>query len=112
MDPDYGIDEMKTWRSLLEESLTWSGAANLNKMDPYHRIVWEAWMPPFRACARQVNCKCDIQCNLCIYSKWTPRNFDPMIMALEFWMPVIPQWIFENILEQMILPRLQIEVEK
>lgn len=35
-----------------------------------------------------------------------------MIDFLEKWIPMIPGWILENILQQLILPRLQHDVEE
>lgn len=64
-------------------------------MDPYDRLVWEYWMPKFRS----------------IVSSWSPRNCNPVIDLLECWMPLLPTWIMDNILDQIILPRLQSEVE-
>lgn len=34
-----------------------------------------------------------------------------MIELLETWLPLLPGWILENLLDQLILPRLQAEVE-
>lgn len=34
-----------------------------------------------------------------------------MIELLETWMPVLPTWVMENILDQLVLPRLMQEVE-
>ncbi|CAM1297421.1 TFIP11 (predicted) [Pycnogonum litorale] len=64
--------------------------------DRYHRLVWEIWMPFVRKT---------------ITNTWSARDSDPLIEFLENWMPIIPQWITENILEQLALPRLQNEVD-
>ena len=42
---------------------------------------------------------------------WSPRDSDSLILLLETWQPVLPPWILNNILEQIVLPRLQAEVE-
>lgn len=34
-----------------------------------------------------------------------------MVEFLEVWVPILPQWILDNILQQTILPKLQLEVE-
>lgn len=66
-------------------------------MDPYDRLVWEIWMP----CLRRT------------IMKWSPRNCDPLIRLLDGWIScsLIPSWIVENIKHQLVLPRLQSEVE-
>ena len=64
-------------------------------MDPYDRLVWDCWMPKFRS----------------TISSWSPRICNPVIDLLECWMPLLPSWVMDNILDQMILPRLHKEVE-
>ena len=64
-------------------------------MDPYDRLVWEIWMPIFRRAV----------------TIWSPRQCDPLINILESWMPLLPIWILDNILDQLVLPRLQYEVD-
>lgn len=39
------------------------------------------------------------------------RACHPLIEVLETWLPVLPSWIMENILDQLVLPRLLQEVE-
>lgn len=48
----------------------------------------------------------------CFSSAWQCRKCEPMIDFLEKWIPMIPGWILENILQQLILPRLQHDVEE
>lgn len=64
-------------------------------MDPYDRLVWEVWMPKLRV----------------VVTTWSPRLCEPMVQLLESWCPVLPGWILENILDQLILPKLQAEQE-
>lgn len=64
-------------------------------MDPYHRLVWEAWMPSVRRAI----------------TDWNPRNPDPLINFLETWRPLIPLWIINNLLEQWIVHKIKNEVE-
>ena len=64
-------------------------------MDPYDRLVWEVWMPRLRS----------------LVLGWSPRMCDPMVALLEAWSPLLPGWVLENILDQLILPRIQAEQE-
>jgi tuftelin-interacting protein 11 len=43
--------------------------------------------------------------------KWNPRDFQPIISMLEAWQCALPPWIMDNILDQLVLPRLLTEVE-
>lgn len=57
-------------------------------------MLWEVWLPFVRASV----------------TRWQPRNCGPMVDFLESWAPILPIWILENILEQLIFPKLQREV--
>ncbi|KAL3242180.1 hypothetical protein MRX96_047801 [Rhipicephalus microplus] len=84
------------WRDLLEiyGSRT-HDHRNAPEDDPYHYLVWETWMPPVRQAILD----------------WSPRECDPLIELLETWMPLLPRWMLENILDQFVLMKLQTEVE-
>lgn len=58
------------------------------------RLIWEVWVPVMRSCV----------------SQWQPRNVGPMVDCVECWAPVLPLWILDHVLEQLIFPRLQREV--
>lgn len=45
-----------------------------------------------------------------IVSQWQPRNCEPMVDFLDSWVHIIPVWILENILDQLVFPKLQKEV--
>lgn len=94
---DAHVDLFCTWKDLLLDT---SGSRMHDHRDnpqddPYHYLVWETWMPPVREAILA----------------WEPRECDPLIELLETWMPLLPRWIMENILEQFVLPKLQAEVE-
>ena len=50
-------------------------------------------------------------CNSSYSNKWSVRECDALLEVLEVWMPVLPSWILSNILEQLVFPKLQHEVE-
>ncbi len=66
-----------------------------SQLDPYHRFLWYAWMPTFR----------------CLVGQWNCKPAEPMIDLLESWKHILPNWIMENILDELILPKIQNEVE-
>lgn len=45
------------------------------------------------------------------FRNWNARNWSPIVELLDTWAPLLPAWIMSNILEQLVLPRLQAEVE-
>ncbi|EDO49456.1 predicted protein [Nematostella vectensis] len=101
IDGKYGLDVISTWKKLLQSdkpsafTLSQMSKQDTNSMDIYERLIWEVWMPYLRTAV----------------SIWNCRDSDPMIDLLEHWLPVLPPWIFDNIRDQLILPRLQGEVE-
>ena len=42
------------------------------------------------------------------FSSWHCRNYDAMLKVINNWAPILPQWITDNIKQQLILPRLQV----
>lgn len=57
------------------------------------RLLWEVWLPVMRSSV----------------SGWQPRSVGPMVDCVEVWAPLLPGWITEHLLEQLVLPRLQRE---
>ena len=80
------------WRSLLE---TRPGHAKENVLEPYDGLVWNSWMPALRG----------------LIGQWPCKEAEPMVDLLDRWEPLVPEWIMENILDQLIMPRIQSEVE-
>ncbi|XP_046846613.1 tuftelin-interacting protein 11-like [Xenia sp. Carnegie-2017] len=99
--PGYGLEVVKRWKKLLEgdkpKSFCLSSGPSLdpNSMDTYERLIWEIWMPIIRT-------------NI---SVWNPRNCNGLVVLLENWLPLLPSWVYDNILNQILLPRLQAAVE-
>uniref|UniRef100_A0A3B4BE34 Tuftelin-interacting protein 11 n=1 Tax=Periophthalmus magnuspinnatus TaxID=409849 RepID=A0A3B4BE34_9GOBI len=92
-DSTYCLEDIGQWRAILETRNIHSNTPDSN-MDPYH-LLWEVWIPVMRTCV----------------SKWPPRNVGPMVDCIEVWAPLLPQWILDYVLEQLILPHLQREVD-
>jgi len=46
-----------------------------------------------------------------LVSEWSVRDPDALLEVLEAWFPLLTAWMQCNILEQLILPKLQNEVE-
>ncbi|KAG8199464.1 hypothetical protein JTE90_000329 [Oedothorax gibbosus] len=90
------IDIFQDWRALLECGGPISGGRGVEQeLQPYHRLVWDVWMPPVRKAILN----------------WNARNWNQLVELLEAWTPLLPPWVMDNILEQLVLPKLQKEVE-
>ena len=63
----------------------------------YEMILWDIWMPIVRH-------------HILLWP--SIRQCDEIISFLESWRLLVPDWLFDNILEQIIIPSLQKEVEE
>ncbi|CAF1091177.1 unnamed protein product [Rotaria magnacalcarata] len=93
------IELFSKWKGILEDDIIDLSIDHSNQsketMDPYHRLIWDVWMPFLRKSILE----------------WNPRQPDHLIDFIEQWAPYLPQWIFDNILDQLIFPVLNREVE-
>ncbi|KAJ1520703.1 hypothetical protein ONE63_003802 [Megalurothrips usitatus] len=96
LQPTSFLSMFKRWKRILEGDNSTAYSASIAIRDPYHRLVWEVWMPIVRQYINSWNC----------------RDCIPLISLLEEWMPLLPGWIMEHILDQQILPRLTLAVEE
>ncbi|XP_012225804.1 tuftelin-interacting protein 11 [Linepithema humile] len=94
MQPKQPIKLFQQWKSILESGI--STTLQTQTMQPYDQLVWNAWMPSIRGAIQQ----------------WTCRQPDPLIELIEYWIPLLPSWILENILDLLVLPKLTLEVEE
>jgi len=98
-DPNFGVKEMQRWKKLLEldvSALSLQQNNESDQTDVYQHLVWNVCMPKIRASVMT----------------WQPRNCDVMLTLIEAWLPILPGWILQNILAQLVKPRIQTEVEK
>ncbi|KAL3882583.1 hypothetical protein ACJMK2_028913 [Sinanodonta woodiana] len=91
----FGVNTMKEWQFILGTVNQQFGGQDTTNMDVYQRLIWDVWLPFVRR----------------TILTWNVRMCDPLIELLETWMPQLPPWILENILNQLVLPRLLQEVE-
>ncbi|KAJ6647494.1 Septin-interacting protein 1 [Pseudolycoriella hygida] len=87
-EPTKHIDLLKKWRRILG---FYQVQQSTNVFDPYATLVWSGVMPNIRAAV----------------SAWNPRIHQPMAALLDAWAPLLPSFTLDNILEQLILPRIQ-----
>jgi len=85
------------WKDILDDEslqpMTQPGPEDV--MPSYHTLVWEAWIPMVRLAIQ----------------RWQSRMPDSLVGFLELWRPLIPHWIMQYVLQQLVLIRLQAEVE-
>ncbi len=126
-DSSQGVKAFMVWKDLLEDPNR-RYSQSQNNMDPYDRLIWDVWMPHIRTSITYVTCSIpnnirEVSSDPCPASqsqnfrmlfsrtKWSARDCESLIEILEVWLPVLPTWIMGNVLEQLVLPKLQQEVE-
>ncbi|KAI9591953.1 GC-rich sequence DNA-binding factor-like protein-domain-containing protein [Syncephalis fuscata] len=61
-------------------------------MTAYESMFYHYWLPRIRST---------------LNNEWDPHNSDPAVMLFEQWKDLLPQFIFDNICHQVILPKLR-----
>ncbi|KAE9555814.1 hypothetical protein FO519_001028 [Halicephalobus sp. NKZ332] len=99
---DHGMNLIKEWREVLQgesREMKRSFDRHKNELDAlpaFDRCLWEAWMPAIRQAALKWDVKMDS---------------DRMLDVVLTWMPILPDWIVDNLLEQVIAPRIKEQVD-
>ncbi|XKL60152.1 hypothetical protein PGB90_001168 [Kerria lacca] len=93
-EPSKPIPEFIKWRNILfiDDS---TQTMNSYQLNPYNKLVWDAWVP----CVRIAT------------NTWECRQWSLMIDFIMNWIPLISNWILQNILQDMVLRRLQLQVD-
>ncbi|KAM8716623.1 hypothetical protein ACLKA7_003495 [Drosophila subpalustris] len=96
-EPTQPVQLVKRWRGILQpDGADVSEQQSRNIFDPYSSLIWAGVMPSFRACA----------------ASWQPKEHAPMAALLDAWAPLLPTWVLDSVLEQLVLPRLTIGVSE
>ena len=101
--PEYGTDVVEEWKEILQgegkekKHMFDRMKSEIDALPAFDRCIWESWMPVVRQTALRWNVKSQSQ---------------QMIHAILTWIPILPDWITDNLLEQIIVPRIKEEVEK
>ncbi len=82
-------------KDLLKDATLTDKKSHIN---PFHRIIWDTWMPSFRKNILEINLKNKEHCLKCVD-------------LINNWHKLLPGWIIENIFEQIIMPKLIQQVE-
>lgn len=61
-------------------------------MTPFESLLWTVWLPRVRSC---------------INNEWLPSDPQPAVRLYEAWSTFVPPFIRDNLLDQLILPKVQ-----
>jgi tuftelin-interacting protein 11 len=89
-DPTKHVEVFKKWAGILGYQKSFTTTA----FDPYPALVWSTVVPCFRRATND----------------WNPRVHQQMAALLDAWSELLPDWMLDNILEQIVLAKLTQEV--
>lgn len=80
-------------------------------MTPYESLMWNVWLPRLRSVIKYVLRVINLSSPLAhmVFSNsndWSPSDPSPLIHVLEAWSDLIPPFIFDNVMDQLIMPKL------
>lgn len=94
--------ELQTWEPLRDplrftvEIGAWRHALRIGTSDrimtPFESVLWNLWMPRIRSA---------------LTNTWDVNDPAPAVALVEAWRTLIPPFIYENILEQLVLPKVR-----
>lgn len=84
--PTKHVIVIKKWSELLDYSKTTSTTV----FEPYPALVWSTVIPCFRRAA----------------ADWNPKNHTQMAALLDAWSALLPEWMLDNVLDQIVLNKL------
>ncbi|KAG0749783.1 hypothetical protein G6F23_000755 [Rhizopus arrhizus] len=103
-NPSWGVLDIKRWKKLLlsndDDEAEWGwvkrGPTKQLVCTPYETMMNTIWLSKVRSA---------------INNQWDIHDPDPLIQLMDEWEPVLPRFIFENIIYQLILPKISRAVE-
>ncbi|CAO3644115.1 unnamed protein product [Mucor hiemalis] len=100
-EPNWGVIDVKRWKRLLtsnddeDAERGWTSSRQQQKSNlictPYETMMNTIWLSKVRSA---------------INNQWDIHDPDPIIQLMEEWEPVLPRFIYENIIYQLILPKI------
>ncbi|KAL4066017.1 GC-rich sequence DNA-binding factor-like protein-domain-containing protein [Scleroderma citrinum] len=89
-DPFGLVSTFQTWKKALKVNTT-DASQELVPMTPYESLLWNIWLPKVRTC---------------INNEWNPDEPAPAVKFYETWAPFLPPFVRDNLLDQLILPKV------
>lgn len=90
--PHVGATHLKQWLSILRPPLPTTKAKLPVAMTPYESLIWHLWMPSIRSA---------------LNNNFKPHHPSSALSLFETWHPLLPTFVFDNIVHQLLLPKLK-----
>ncbi|KIY51936.1 TFP11-domain-containing protein [Fistulina hepatica ATCC 64428] len=92
-DPTAFISTFRIWSQALRVRTEEEKPPETQKpMSPFESLLWNVWLPRVRSA---------------INNDWSPHDPQPVLKLYEAWCTFLPPFIRDNILDQLILPKVQ-----
>jgi tuftelin-interacting protein 11 len=78
-------------------------------MTPYESLVWNIWLPKVRSTIKYVHLSSSTEFLLTRLNRsndWSPLDPSPLIHVIEAWSDLLPQFVYDNVMDQLIIPKL------
>uniref|UniRef100_V5ESL4 G-patch domain-containing protein n=2 Tax=Kalmanozyma brasiliensis (strain GHG001) TaxID=1365824 RepID=V5ESL4_KALBG len=87
--PSFTTSYLRAWEPLLptQSSTTTSPPT----MTPHETLLWTLWLPRIRSALNE----------------WKPHHPSSAVTLLETWQPLLPRFIWDNLIDQLLLPSLR-----
>ena len=94
-EPHRHITQLQAWLPILQMQPATSDTTP-RPMTPWESVLWNVWMPTIRTT---------------LTNAWDVYDAAPAVGLVEAWRPVLPAFVLDNVLDQLILPKLERAVQ-
>ncbi|GAK64640.1 TFP11-domain-containing protein [Moesziomyces antarcticus] len=88
-EPQLIVSMLQAWAGMLHPQET-AGGKGKRVMTAWEALIWNVWMPPVRSAL----------------NAWKPHHPSAAVELLEAWRGVVPQFVYDNLVDQIVLPKL------
>ncbi|KAI6114784.1 GC-rich sequence DNA-binding factor-like protein-domain-containing protein [Pisolithus croceorrhizus] len=90
-DPSGLVSTLRGWKQALKVNAADETLQVQKPMTPYESLLWNVWLPKVRTC---------------INNEWNPEDPTPAVKFYETWAGFLPDFVRDNMLDQLILPKI------
>lgn len=96
-EPHRGVQRLASWLCFLAPAFTSSAASHAERpMTPWESVIWNIWMPIIRSA---------------LTNTWDVHDAAPAVALVETWRDILPPFVLDNVLDQLIIPKLERAVQ-
>ena len=81
-------------------------------MTAWESLLWALWLPKVRSSIKQVSCLAKPERELTYSNDWSATSPQAAVHLLESWNPILPAFIRDNVLDQLVVPKVKQAMEE